>query len=143
VTYQTPRSSDLSLYLGNTVDDVRADLIIKLAEKLCLSIVNPLLDGAEAVVLDVAGRAYSNPQAVTSDATGPYLTTYGRGMGGLWLTRQNKATLSGLAGGGGAFTVDPMADDVSPSNVWAQVPLDPTAPGPYPPWNDFDQVPTT
>jgi hypothetical protein len=53
--------------------------------------VTPLPGGADAVVLDVAARAYSNPSNVQTQATGPYSATFGALGGGLWLTRQNKA----------------------------------------------------
>lgn len=139
MAYVSPSAVDLSTYLGQDVDPARATLLLDLAEKRCLAVVNPLPDGAEAIVLDVVTRAYSNPTNLTSDATGPYLTTFGRGSGGLWLTAQNIAALRSLAGGGMAFTIDPTPADAGPLNMWAQVPMDPNDPGPYPPWNDFDQ----
>lgn len=102
----TVLSADLGTYLGVSVDDTRAAYLIGMAEQLCQSIVNPLPDGSDAVVLDVAARAYGNPMNVTQDTVGPYSANFGKVGGGLWLTRANKATLRRLAGGGGAFTID-------------------------------------
>jgi hypothetical protein len=99
-------SDDLGTYLGVVVDDTRATLILSNATALCESIVTPLPAGADAVVLDVAARAYGNPSNVVQQTAGPYSANYGPVGGGLWLTRANKATLRRLAGGGGAFTID-------------------------------------
>jgi hypothetical protein len=123
----TVSSSDLGTYLGATVDNTRATYIITQATNLCLSVLNPLPDGSDAVILDVAARAYGNPGNVTQQMTGPFSATYGAVAGGLWLTRQNKATLRRLAGGGGAFTIDTTPDgagqnlppwDVGDISVW-------------------------
>lgn len=98
---------DLGTYLGvANIDDDRATFLIAQATNLCLSLVSPLPDGSEAVILDVAGRAYLNPGNVQQQATGPYSASYGAVSGGLWLTRANKSTLRRLNGGGGAFTID-------------------------------------
>jgi hypothetical protein len=100
--------ADLGTYLGTTVDEDRAQLLIDSAVQLCESIVAPLPTGADAVVLDVATRAYSNPANATQQAAGPFSANFGPVGGGLWLTRQNKAALRRLAGSGGAFTIDTM-----------------------------------
>lgn len=97
---------DLGTYLNTTVDADRAYLLLGLAQSLCESILTPLPDGAAAVILDVAARAYGNPTNVQSQGVGGFTVGYGTVGGGLWLTRQNKATLRRLAGGGGAFTID-------------------------------------
>jgi hypothetical protein len=102
----TVLASDLGTYLGVTADDARASYLIGLATQLCQSVVNPLPAGADAVVLDVAARAYGNPANVIQQTVGPFSANYGPVAGGLWLTRANKATLRRLAGGGGAFTID-------------------------------------
>lgn len=142
MAYIKPDNTDLSLYLGETLDVDRANKFIDLAEKLCLSVVSPLPDGAEAVVLDVATRGYSNPQNITEQATGPYIAAYGSVGGGLWLTRNNTATLRRLSGSGQAFTIDPTPADAGPANYWAQVPeseSDILANAPF--YGDFDQIP--
>jgi hypothetical protein len=102
----TVAAADLGTYLGVTVDTNRATYLIGLAVQLCQAVVNPLPAGSDAVVLDVAARAYGNPQNVAQQTTGPFTANYGTVAGGLWLTRKNKGTLRRLAGGGGAFTVD-------------------------------------
>lgn len=107
---------ELGTYLGTSVDIDRAQFLLDLAESLCLSIVDPLPDSAMAVVLDVAARAYSNPTAVPQQAAGPF--TVGGAAGGVWLTRQNKATLRRLAGSGGAFTIDTMPATAGSGLPW-------------------------
>ena len=122
MSYATPSASDLSVFLGADADESRATLLIGMAEKLCTSVVNPLPDGAEAVVLAVASRAFSNPVNATSQATGPYLMSYGAVGGGMWLTKRDEVTLRRMAGGGGAFTIDPTPADAGAGDYWAQVP---------------------
>lgn len=122
---------ELGTYLGVTVDVDRAQFLIDIAESLCLSIVDPLPDAARAVLLDVVGRAYSNPTAVPQQAAGPFSVS---GVaGGVWLTRQNKSTLRRLAGSGGAFSIDIM-----PSTAGAGLPWWDTASVTD---GDWDQVP--
>jgi hypothetical protein len=102
----TVTPTDLGTYLGATVDPERAQLMIDMAVGLCQSIVLPLPDAADAVVLDVASRAYANPSATPNQAAGPF--TMGGSPGGLWLTRQNKNALRRLSGSGGAFAIDTL-----------------------------------
>lgn len=106
-------SDDLGTYLGTIVDTNRATYLIAQAMNLCASIISPLPAGSEAVILDVAGRAYINPANLQSETTGPSTASFGAVSGGLWLTRQNKATLRRLAGGGGAFTIDTTPADAA------------------------------
>lgn len=105
--------SDLELLLGIAdIDLDRATLLIELATELCQSIVSPLPDGARAVVLAVAARAYTNPGNAQAQAAGPYSVSYSPGAsGGLYLSVQDRALLKRLAGRGGAFTVDPTPAD--------------------------------
>lgn len=111
--------SDLGTYLGADVDTARAEQILDMAQKLCESVVSPLPDGAEAVVLDVAVRAWANPQNIMSESVGPFSGNFGRvGDGGLWLTRQNIATLRRLAGMGGAFTIDVLPATAGQNLPW-------------------------
>lgn len=99
--------TDLGTYLGiPAIDTVRATMIINQATALCLSVVNPLPTGANAVLLDVCSRAYLNPGNLDAQAASPFSATYGAVSGGLWLTRQNVRTLRRLAGQGGAFMID-------------------------------------
>jgi hypothetical protein len=109
---------ELGTYLGTTVDEDRAQLLIDRATQLCESIVSPLPDAADAVVLDVVTRAYQNPGMASQQGAGPFTAAYAGGNGGLWLTRQNKATLRRLAGQGGAFTIDTMPATAGQSLPW-------------------------
>jgi len=113
----TAVAADLATYLGVELDAARATFLLAQATSLCESIVNPLPDGSDAVVLDVAARAYSNPGNVASQGVGSFNVSYGGAAGGLWLTRQNKATLRRLNGGSSAFSIDP----IDPAHVAAAV----------------------
>jgi hypothetical protein len=103
-------ADDIGTYLGIDVTAVstRLDYIISLAEGLAETVVTPLPDGSDAVIVDIVTRAYSNPSNADSQGAGPYNVNWGAVAGGLWLTKQNKATLRNLAGRGGAFTFDTM-----------------------------------
>jgi hypothetical protein len=101
--------SDLSTYLGlSQIDNDRATLILKLAQDKCEAILNPLPATAQGVVLDIAGRAFSNPQNVQQENAGPFGVNYGPVAGGLWLTKANRAELRRLGGGSSAFSADTL-----------------------------------
>lgn len=104
-------SDDLAAVLGFTVDPNRADLLLSLAQELCETIVSPVPANARSVVLSAAVRAYTNPQNANSETSGPFATNYGAAAGGLYLTKQDRATLLRIAGRGGAFSVDPTPSD--------------------------------
>jgi hypothetical protein len=119
VAFVIPTAEDLGLYLG--LDEIlgdRAALLIRQAVNLCQTVVKPLPEGAEAVVLSVAGRAYVNPQQVSYETIGPMSVQRPAGSGGLYLTKADKSALKSLAGRGGAFTVDPTPDTADPSPTW-------------------------
>jgi hypothetical protein len=112
-------TTDLGTYLGApNLDTVRATLVLQNAQLLCESLVSPLPAAAAAVVLDVAARAYTNPQNVQQETTGPFSAAFGAVAGGLWLTQQNKATLRRLSGRGGAFTIDTMPATAGQNLPW-------------------------
>ena len=117
----TVTPTDLATYLGVDSPDTnwttRAQAIIDQAVNLCSSLVNPLPTAADAVVLDVSARAFTNPANAQSTGMGPFSASFGPVGGGLWLTRQNKATLRRLTGGGGAFSVD-----LTPANAATDMP---------------------
>ncbi|MET7975723.1 hypothetical protein ABZW44_22310 [Streptomyces mirabilis] len=122
MAFVPPTVEQLGLYLG--LDEIlgdRADLLLATATALCKTIVSPLPEGAEAVVLSVAGRAYVNPQQVSYETIGPMSVQRPSGSGGLYLTKADKSALKSLAGRGGAFTVDPTPADADPTPTW---PLD-------------------
>jgi hypothetical protein len=119
VTFAPPTVEQLGLFLGlDEIDGNRADLLINSALALCQTIVKPLPEGAEAVVLSVAGRAYVNPQQVSYETIGPMSVQRPSGSGGLYLTKADKSALKSLAGRGGAFTVDPTPVSADPSPTW-------------------------
>jgi hypothetical protein len=122
-------AEDLDLYLGLAeIDGARADFLLQQALTLAASIVSPVPDTAEPVILAAAGRAYSNPQGVTQETVGPYSVQ--RPQAGLYFTRAEQAILKRLGGRGGAFTVDPTPVDVDPDVTW---PYDPD--NPFGPWD--------
>jgi hypothetical protein len=119
VAFIPPTVEQLGLYLGlDEIDGDRADLLITTAIALCQTVVKPLPEGAEAVVLSVAGRAYVNPQQVSYETIGPMSVQRPSGSGGLYLTKSDKSALKSLAGRGGAFTVDPTPVTADPSPTW-------------------------
>ena len=111
--------ADLGTYLGNpNIDTARATLMIQLATDLCSSIVDPLPDSAMGTVLAVAARAFNNVNSAAAAGIGTAHVSYGTtsggsGVGGLFLSRSDKATLQRLAGKGGAFSIDNMPDDAA------------------------------
>lgn len=114
-----PTVEQLGLFLGlDEIDGDRADLLINSAISLCQTIVKPLPEGADAVVLSVAGRAYVNPQQVSYETIGPMSVQRPSGSGGLYLTKADKSALKSLAGRGGAFTVDPTPATADPTPTW-------------------------
>ncbi|MFK4801626.1 hypothetical protein ACI3K5_23465 [Streptomyces sp. MPA0124] len=119
MAFVPPTAEQLGLYLGlGEIQGDRADLLIASATALCQTIVKPLPEGAEAVVLSVAGRAYVNPQQVSYETIGPMSVQRPQGSGGLYLTKADKSALKSLAGRGGAFTIDPTPADADPSPTW-------------------------
>ncbi|MGW0984284.1 hypothetical protein ACWD33_26115 [Streptomyces xiamenensis] len=112
--FTAPTAEDLALYLGlNEIQGNRADLLIAQAVALATAVVSPLPNGATAVVLSAAGRAYSNPSGATYETIGPMSVQ--RPQAGLYLTRAEKSALKAMAGRGGAFTVDPTPETATPA----------------------------
>jgi hypothetical protein len=117
--FVAPTVEQLGLYLGlSEIDGDRGDLLLATAVSLCQTVVTPLPEGADAVVLSVAGRAYVNPQQVSYETIGPMSVQRPSGSGGLYLTKSDKSALKSLAGRGGAFTVDPTPATADPSVTW-------------------------
>lgn len=109
----TVTTTELATFMQDTDIDVdRATLLIRLATNLCSSVVTPVPDNADGVVLSVASRAYTNPTGVQAETIGPTTVQFGSTSGGIYLTKSDTATLNRLAGrGGGAFTVNPISPD--------------------------------
>lgn len=113
---------DLATYLGGDVDPARATLVIRLAQDLCEGIVTPLPAVAKAVVIDVAVRALSNPQQLHDAALGTArlgfgATGSGTAIGGLYLSKSNRADLKRLAGRGSAFAADTLPAGYDPTTL--------------------------
>lgn len=120
--------SDLGTYLDIAIaeNDPRALLVLEMAQDLCETIVTPLPTSARAVVLDVSARAYSNPRQLHDARIGSASVQYGStanssAIGGLYLSRANKAALKALAGRGAAFSADTLpadaGQDLAPWNI--------------------------
>ncbi|MGQ3551697.1 hypothetical protein [Streptomyces rochei] len=119
MAFVAPTAEQLALYLDlPEINGDRADLLIAKAISLCETVVKPLPDGADAIVLSVAGRAYVNPQQVSYETIGPMSVQRPQGSGGLYLTKADKSALKSLAGRGGAFTVDPTPATADPSPTY-------------------------
>lgn len=102
-------ADDLELYLGTTFtsdETERAQLLIDLSMSLVATVVDPIPESAKAIVLTSAGRAYSNPQGVTSEMMGPFQAS--RPSAGVYLTRSERAALRLASGKGGAFSIDTL-----------------------------------
>lgn len=113
---------DMAAVLGGDIDPARAAILLDIAQELCTTIIDPLPANARAVVLGVAVRAYSNPTNVEQQSAGPFAVNYGSAAGGLYLTKQDRATLLRLAGRGGAFSIDLMPAERPPLPWWDQSP---------------------
>jgi hypothetical protein len=119
---------DFAVYLEDAgLDRTRARYILSLAQRLCETIVKPLPEGADLVILDVAQRAFANPAnprggngGFYAEGQGPYSdVSPGTAAGGLYLTRANETKLRQLAGtGGGAFTIDTMPAGAGTGLPW-------------------------
>ncbi|MEV6777011.1 hypothetical protein [Streptomyces syringium] len=107
----------LADFLGQDVQDDRAALIITQAEALCRAVVNPLPEGAGAVVLSVAARAYANPQGIVAETVGPYSVQRPQSQAGLYMTRDERRSLKLMAGRGGAFSINPTPTGAGPPPV--------------------------
>lgn len=111
--------TDLETFLGlaaGTINQTRATQMITLAQNLCEAIVDPLPATAISVVLPVAARAYANPTGASQAHLGSAAVSFGgtaSGVGGLWLTRAEKANLRRLNGSGTAFSIDTLPTGVS------------------------------
>lgn len=119
MAFTAPTVEELGLFLNlDEIDGNRGEFLIDKAISLCQTVVTPLPDGADSVVLSVAGRAYLNPGQVTYETIGPMSVQRPTGSGGLYLTKADRSALKSAAGRGGAFTVDPTPTTADPSPTW-------------------------
>lgn len=114
--------SDLGVYLGTTVDNDRAALMLSLAQDLCETVASPLPAAAKGTVLSVAARAFNNVTSAHQAGIGSAQVSYGApnssvGIGGLFLSKTDTKTLRRLAGRTGAFSIDLLAATVPPTDV--------------------------
>jgi hypothetical protein len=108
--------TDLETYLGldaGSINEARATLLLAAAQRKCERIVNPCPPEAADIVLEVAGRAYANVTSARQMSQGSASVSFGAqnstmGVGGLYLSRSNKAELRLIAGRGSAFSADTM-----------------------------------
>lgn len=104
--------ADLGVYLG--LDDLsveRAALLLQLAHDRMEQFVSPVPDAARAIELSVAARAYNNVTSAHQMGIGSAQVSYGSqnsssGIGGLYLSKSERADLRRMAGRTGAFTID-------------------------------------
>lgn len=111
--------TELATFLGvDAVDNDRAVMLLGDAQDLCESILTPLPATAAGIVRRVAARAYTNVTSAHQMGIGSANISYGAqnsstGVGGMYLSRSDKADLRRLAGGGGAFSIDLLPADYS------------------------------
>lgn len=91
--------ADLTAFLGETVDNARATLLLSIAQGFCEDVVTPLPTSAKGVVLASAARAYANPQQNNGEGVGPFSV---QRTPAVYLTRTERETLRRAAGKGGA-----------------------------------------
>jgi hypothetical protein len=108
------------VYLGTTVDTGRATLMLSLAQDLCETVATPLPAAAKGVVLAVTARAFNNVTSAHQAGIGSAQVSYGApnssvGIGGLFLSKSDKATLLRVSGRTGAFSIDMLAESVPPT----------------------------
>lgn len=116
--------TELGVYLGETIvsNDPRATLVLQLAHDLCETVVAPVPTLGKGVELGVAARAYNNVTSAHQMSLGSASVSFGAqnssvGVGGLYLSKSDKATLRRLAGRSGAFSVDMLPAPVPPTVV--------------------------
>lgn len=121
-------AEDLAVFLEQDVNEQRAELLLSQARNLCLSVLSPLPDQADAVVLAVAARAYVNVSSARSVGLGSGQVSFGstsgtQGVGGLYLSRSDRRNLRGMGtpAGSGAFSIDPTPMDAGTGlQLWNQ-----------------------
>ena len=112
--------ADLGVYLGTAVEVARGGMVLQLAHDLCEAFVSPVPPLAQGVELAIAGRAYNNVTSAHQMSMGSANVSFGAqnstmGVGGLYVSRSEKAILRRMAGRGQAFDVDMIpADPVAP-----------------------------
>lgn len=113
--------ANLSTFLNRSVDLDRANLVLYLAEQKCTRYVHRIAPAKALtvevldVILTVAGRAYSNVTSAHQAGIGSANISFGAqnssmGVGGLYLSRSDKADLRRFAGNNGAWSKSLLPD---------------------------------
>lgn len=98
---------DLRVVLSlDVIDQTKARLLLDLTVQRVAAVVSPVPFEARPIVLDVAARAYVNPQGVTQESVGPFSRSFT--TPGVYLTKRERADLRRMRGAGGAFTFNPI-----------------------------------
>lgn len=103
---------DLRVYLGlDTIDNDRAQLLLQLAHDRMEAIVSPVPDVARGIELAIAARAYTNITSAHAAGLGSANVSFGAqnsttGLGGLYVSKTERADLRRVSGRTGAFTID-------------------------------------
>lgn len=105
-------SADLATYLDTAVDDPRMTALLEYAQDRLEAIKTPCPVAAKGIVVAIAARAYSNPSSATQLGIGTghvgLATTALGGIGGLYVSKDERASYRSMTGGTGAFSVDTM-----------------------------------
>lgn len=105
-------AGDLGVYLGiANIDQDRADFLLQLAHDRMEAIVSPVPDSARGIELAVAARAYNNATSAHQVGIGSAQVSFGSansstGIGGLYISKAERADLRRAAGRTGAFSID-------------------------------------
>lgn len=103
---------ELGVYLGVAEIDVeRAAMLLQLAHDRMELIVSPVPSAAQGIELSIAGRAYTNVTSAHQAGIGSAQVSYGSqnsntGVGGLYISKTERADLRRVAGRTGAFSID-------------------------------------
>lgn len=109
-------SAELGVYLGlDSIDTARADLLLRLAHERMSQIVSPVPESARGIELSIAGRAYGNISSARQMGIGSAQVSYGAptssvGVGGLYISKSERADLRRAAGRTGAFSIDVLPE---------------------------------
>lgn len=105
-------SDDLATYLGTQVDDPRMTVLLGYAQDRLEAIKTPCPTAAAGIVVEIAARAYTNPNSLTSVAVGTghvgMATTALGGIGGIYVSKEQRSAYRSMTGGTAAFSVDVM-----------------------------------
>jgi hypothetical protein len=118
--------AQLGTYLGRTdLDDARAAMLIRYAQDLCEAVLFPLPLLAYGIVMRVAARGITNVTSAQSMSLGSAQISYGSnayGVGGIYLSKLDKADLRRLAvGNSAAFTIETMPATAGQQLPWWDV----------------------